>query len=239
MTLKLNPIMEGDKVDQAFKALQHLILGKNLEPGTELPPEAEMARQIGVSKFCMREALRVAKCHGLIDIGRGHRTRVADLSSVAVAEVLKVSLRRTGNNELLQLVAARQALEGQIARFAALNAESAHLDLMHQTIIAVEKDQGKKNPDLCVDKDIEFHAILVKASGNYVFEVMLSPLADLLRKSRYETIKIHGADPIINDHKLILSALLKKNPDEAEQAMQQHLIMAEEDIKAIEKAHNT
>ena len=73
MKLKLPKVQAIDKVEFAVEALHKFIVEGNIEPGTDLPPENEMAKQIGVSKFSMREALRVAQSQGLIEISQGTR----------------------------------------------------------------------------------------------------------------------------------------------------------------------
>ncbi len=234
-SLKLKPVPNGDKIEQIIAVLQNYIIDGNLKPGDGIPPERQLASQLGVSRFSLREALRVAQTQGLIEISRGRRPRVAKLSATAAANVIALTLRRSGK-VLLDLIEARQALECQIARLAAARAQQSHIDAIRQTIEAME--QNKNNLSLCVEKDIEFHNILVEASGNKVFEIMLAPLSELLRKSRKETMRANGVQRAIVGHKLLLSAIIEKDSDKATEAMYRHLEMAEEDLKRIEENEN-
>jgi GntR family transcriptional repressor for pyruvate dehydrogenase complex len=223
----LEPIGDTDKIQQIVKVLQDFIIEGNLKHGTELEAERVLASRLGVSRFSLREALRVAEAQGLIEISRGRRPRVARMSSDAAAKMIALVLRRT-KKTLLDLIAARQGLETQIARLAASHAEEAQIIEMQKTIETMERNRD--NPEVCVEEDIKFHGALVQATGNVVFEVMLAPLAELLRDSRKETIR-HGIDRVVVGHKAILAAVLKGDPEKAAQAMYQHLKMAEEDLR--------
>ncbi len=234
-SLKLKPLPNGDKIEQIITVLQNYIIDGNLKPGDAIPPERQLASQLEVSRFSLREALRVAQTQGLIEISRGRCPRVAKLSAAAAANVIALTLRRSGK-VLLDLIEARQALECQIARLAAARAQQSHIAAIRQTIESME--QNKNNLNLCVEKDIEFHNILVEASGNKVFEIMLAPLSELLRKSRKETMRANGVQHAIVGHKLLLSAIIEKDSDKAAEAMYRHLEMAYEDLKRIKENEN-
>jgi len=228
---KLIPIANNDKISHLIGVLQDYILNGDLKPGMEIPPERQMASELGVSRFSLREALRVVQVQGLIEISRGRRPRVAKSSAGAAAKVISLTLRRS-EKALLDLIEARQSLECGIARFAALRAKPFHIKAMKETIADLKRNKGTLG--VCVAKDVEFHSILVKASGNRVFEIMLAPLAELLRKSRTETMRL-DIDRAITGHESILSAVIGKDSDKAVQAMHNHLEMAEEDLKKVEE----
>ena len=232
---KLTPVPKGDKIEQILTVLQDYIIHGNLKPGDQIPPERQLAAQLRVSRFSLREALRVAQAQGLIDISRGRRPRVAKSSPTAAAEVIALTLRRSGQ-ALLDLTEARQALECQIVRLAAVRAEQSHTDAMQETINLMR--QNKDDLNLCAEKDVEFHNILVQASGNKVFEIMLAPLAELLKESRRETLRQNGLVKALEAHKQILSAIIEKDSERAAEFMQSHLQMTEQDLKKSEGIKN-
>lgn len=230
-TRKLSPIDQSGRIEQIVKSLQEYIIDGNVKPGTDLEPERELASILRVSRFSLREALRVAQAQGLIEIQRGRRPRVAVPSADAAATVIGLTLRRT-KSTFLQLVAARELLESEIANLAALNIKPPDIELMEKTIKEMEENSG--NLALCADKDFDFHTILVKASGNVVFEIMLAPVAQLLRESRTKTLQLTGVNRAIEGHRLILQRLKERDGAGAAMAMRKHLEMAEEDLMQIE-----
>ena len=223
-------------VGHAVLALKEYILNGNLTPGTVLPPERDMAKAIGVSRFSMREALRVLQVLGLIDISQGRRTRVACNSISPITSLLVLTLQRSRVPKI-QLIEARKSQEGHIARFAAMRADRSHIETMRTSI--EEMRQHRDELSTCVEKDLEFHGTLVKASGNLVFEIMLAPLNELLRDQRRETIRYSGVDLVIQGHARILGAVQEKDPDLAERYMDEHLAKAEQDVRMIEESAGT
>ena len=73
-------------------------IGKRYEPGDALPPEAEMARSLGVSMFTLRRAIEPLVREGLLIRQQGKRTVVAPADSAVAARpasVLLISLDQT------------------------------------------------------------------------------------------------------------------------------------------------
>lgn len=208
-------------------SLHDYIVDGNLAYGTELPSERELAEILGVSRFSLREALRVAQAQGLIEITRGRRPRVAEPSADAAAQMLAITLKRSSRT-LLDLADARIVLETHIARIAASKASDADISKMQESIDIVKANQS--DPGLCVEQDFMFHTCLVKATGNVVFEVMLAPLAELLREARKETFR-QGAAPVIDGHVAVLTAIRNHDPGAAEGAMRAHLELARRHLK--------
>jgi DNA-binding FadR family transcriptional regulator len=230
-SLKLKPLPNGDKIEQIITVLQNYIIDGILKPGDAIPPERQLASQLGVSRFSLREALRVAQTQGLIEIKQGRRPRVAQPSADAAVEVISLTLRRT-EKALLDLVEARQNLECGIAKLAAFRARPEHIEQMRKTIF--EMKNNKTNLNVCVDSDIAFHDTLIKASSNSVFEIMLKPLTELLKDSRRKTLLANGIDKAIWAHEEILEAIEQRDGEKAVSLMASHLEMAEEDLKKIE-----
>ena len=156
---KLLPVPDVDKVSNIAVALQEYIIGGGLEPGTPIPAEREMAKSFRVSRYSLREALRVAEAQGLIEIQRGCRPKVAKPSSTAAANVMSINLRRS-KKITKDLIEARQNIECGIAKFAALRAKPKHIKALKDCI-----DDMKSHPqnlNLCMDRDIEFILFCLK-----------------------------------------------------------------------------
>lgn len=217
-----------DKVEQAVRAIQDYIIDGELEPGTFLPSESDMVKQIGVSKFSVREALRVTQSQGLIEISQGRRTRVAGISVKPAAGIMNLQMKRS-KTLLLELTEARRSLEISIVELASLRRTDEQVDAMAKTI--ADMKTHKEDLDFCVNKDIEFHEIMVKATKNRVFEMIHETLVEMLKDSRKETLRISGAQKPIVEHQAILEAIREKAPEKAVQLMNTHLDTVESNMK--------
>jgi len=185
-----------------------------------------------VSRFSLREAFQVAKSQGLITVSRGKRVQVANPSPHAVAEIMSVALERS-TTSYLDLIEARECLECQIARFAAQRAKASDIRALEENLADLKGSRDR--PSSCAEIDVRFHDLLVKASGNVVFEIMLAPLAQLLRESREQTMKADGVSRAIQGHERVLNAIRAHDAEGAVAAMSEHLRMAKTDLKRLER----
>ena len=222
----LNTVPNNTIVEHIIDSLQNYIIEGGLSPGEPIMPERKMAKSLGVSRFSLREALRVAQSQGLIEFKRGCRPKVAKPTSKAAADIISLSLRRSKNAKK-DLIEARKDIECIIVRYAAERATARHIEELEKRISDLEKNRD--NIELCIEKDIEFHNVLLNACGNEIFKIMLEPLSELLKESRKQTMKIDTERAIVG-HKKILDAVMKKDSQQAVKAMYEHLEMAEEDL---------
>jgi DNA-binding FadR family transcriptional regulator len=215
-----------DKLDAIFTALKNYIFTNKLEPGTEMPGERELAEQMGVSRKSVREALRIAQTLGLISITQGKKPTVADNSGSTVSQALALMLHRSKKN-IYELLCVRQGLETQIARLAATNIEPEHLEKLEVAIQRMELHDS--DLEACVRADLQFHEIVLEASNSLIFKIILSPLTEIMKDTRVETLR-RSRERAILGHRSILTALKKNDPARSADAMFEHLEMAKEDI---------
>ncbi len=221
------PIEEKDKTEKIVDVLRNLIVSEKLKPGSELPAEREFAAQLNVSRYSLREALRAAQAQGLIEISRGKRPRVTNPSSEAAIQILGLAIKRS-KATFFDLVIARISLECEIAGIVAAKVTNDLLEKLE--IITKQMEYHKDDKEFCAEKDLEFHNALLEASGNQVFKIMLSSVAQLLMTSRMATLELTGVDRALEGHKNIIIALKKGDSTLAKEAMLKHLEMAEDDI---------
>ncbi|GAB4368000.1 MAG: transcriptional regulator NanR [Spirochaetales bacterium] len=223
----IRKLEKRDRINQIVEFLHSLILDQGLAPGTELPSEKELAQSLGVSRFSLREALRIAETQGLIHVSRGKRPTVASPSSNAVSNILRITLQRSTKN-LLDLAVARAGLECKIVRMAAEKITPQDLAALEENLKLMEIPNRKL--DYYVQKDVEFHEIILRSTGSLVFEIMLSSVTPLLYESRTQTLASGGVERALGLHREIYQALKDHDPDRAEKAMERHLQNAVEDI---------
>src|SRR5918998_1219230 len=110
----------------ALMQLRAYLAQAQLPENGRLPPERELAAELGVSRAELRKALATLAAEGRLwrHVGRG--TFVGNRPVDAPADVAAMA-RRTNPAEVMK---ARLAIEPEIARLAALNATPAHVAQM-------------------------------------------------------------------------------------------------------------
>jgi DNA-binding GntR family transcriptional regulator len=205
----LLPISGTSLVNEAFGKLVAAITSGEFEPGQRIL-EAELARQLGISRGPLREAL-----------GRLEGRLVTRTPRIGV-RVIEFS-----RDDLEQLFFIREALEGMAARLAAERMTIGELDQLADLL-----SQHASQPALAAgeaylqrSKDEDFHFAIARASRcDRIEQLMLDEVYYQLRIHRLKSSTQPGrAQAALNEHHQILSALQGRNPDLAEAAMRVHI----------------
>ncbi|HZQ10316.1 MAG TPA: GntR family transcriptional regulator, partial [Anaerolineae bacterium] len=119
---------EQKRSDRVAEQLEALILDNQLRTGDRLPPENELARQYGVSRTVIREAIRSLAAKGLLQVNQGSGTVVHgmtnELASRSIGNVLEQNTRRVDIAKLLEV---RRLLEVEIVGIAAARRTDADI----------------------------------------------------------------------------------------------------------------
>jgi DNA-binding GntR family transcriptional regulator len=201
------PSVEDDTLSSvAMAKIIGLIRGGELLPG-DIVNETDLAKQFGISRGPVREAVRQLQGRKLITREPYQRARVVRLDFAQIREIYEL----------------RECLEGMACRLATLKMSDAELaDLM----AAVEQAKGPDNYSL-VDTDypFNFHEAIVNACGNAKIRQALSgELYDLIRLYRWSThIRVPEARAHSRDHWQICRAMQARDADLAESLMRGHI----------------
>src|ERR1700676_1232965 len=135
-------------------------------------PEEEIARSLGVSRTPVREALQRLQERGMLTVGAGRSLVVAELSK----------------QQVLELYAMREILEGSAARFAAQHANETEIDILHRLLD--EFDKHRDDPRLLVSLNRRFHGAVCEAAHNRYLIQTLDGMHDALALLHSNTFRV-------------------------------------------------
>ncbi len=193
-----------------------------------LPPERQLAQQLGVSRTVVREATKRLELQGLVEVKHGVGIRRCG----SLHKPLNGSLTLLIPDEaerLKQSLEVRLAIEPELARLAALKAKSTQIRELRKVHARLQATTDLME---AVEADIEFHRTLAKAAGNEVFCLILETLSDLGRDSRKATISHAGVQRAVRHHESVLAAVEKHDAAAAARAMRHHIEVATQDLSA-------
>ncbi len=212
------------KVERLYRQISNILItyirDGHFAPGQLLPGERDLAKQLGVSRSSVREALIALEINGWVDIRTGH--------GVFVTQKLPNETEVPANEEVgvESLMEARGVIEGEIAAVAARKATESQLAEMAGLIDAMEAEIGDRTA--FHDHDRRFHALISAMTGNPVFV----EITDLLWKKRQsphytEFEKQYSGEAVARsmctDHRAILDALRARDAKAAKSVMQKHI----------------
>lgn len=206
--------------EQVAERIRALIEAEGLSVGARMPPERELALQLGVSRPSLREALIALEIDGRIEIrsGTGIFVRASSRRSQVYTESLGES-----PGELLQ---ARVVLESAVATLAAARASKLGLQRVEEAL--EEMRDGLAKGFKPVEADRRFHVGIAELGGNSVLVGMVSTLYDerhspISSRMSVRVETAHSWQAALAEHESILRALKSRDPQAVAAAMCHHL----------------
>ncbi len=214
--------------EEVVRQLQEAIVRGDLAPGNRLPSERELMTVFRVSRATVREALRVLERTGLITVRPGLGGAVVAEFSLASVEAPLELLLQLNQVTPAEMVEFRHAMETAAARWAAIRADEADLNRMRAAIRCSEESRG--DWDRWHSADLQFHTALADASKNSVNRIVMKVLRGVLYgeiSSAFRELpdERRGAEEVsmLADHRAILQAIERRDPDGATHAMRAHV----------------
>ncbi|WP_432563300.1 FadR/GntR family transcriptional regulator [Kineococcus sp. SYSU DK003] len=217
------------QTDVVVNGIKRMIFDGTLGPGQQLPVEADLARELGVSRGPLREGVRALSYLGVLETRQGAGTFVTALDSSLLLAPMSflVDLHHPGGSRALHQV--RRLLETEAAALAARHADEAALAAAAEALEAVS-GPGGVDPREFVEADIHFHQVIAQAAGNPVLAAMVEAFAGRTVRARvWRAIADEQAIArTVEEHRAILAALRAHDPDRARLRMAHHLLAVED-----------
>jgi GntR family transcriptional repressor for pyruvate dehydrogenase complex len=216
--------------EQIVQQIEGSILKGELSEGSQLPAERDLARQFGVSRTAVREAIKALQEKGLVDAFPGRGTFVTNGTSNSMRRSLDRIIKGGETDGWAYLVEVREILEAEIAALAAVRATDQDLATMKDAVAVM--DQAGRDSDAYIEADLDFHLALAEAAANPIVLSLIDSIVGLLREQRLRIFGIGGGpERGQRHHKRILDAIGRRDPKEARAAMQAHLLQVREDSR--------
>lgn len=210
--------------DAVVRHIKQMVLQGRLRSGERLPPEKELARQYGLSRATIRDALRVLESEGFVHIRVGARggVFVSVPGPSHVTESL-ANLLRANRASLHALAEARLLLEPEVAALAAWRARGKELDAMRRAVEDARAALERAEADF-IPYSVAFHAALAEASRNPVLVCALASFRGLFHQALARLLPDDAmAVRAVDDHQAILEAVRAHDAERARSLMREHV----------------
>ena len=200
---------------QVYEHLRDQIVNHAVEPCSRLV-EAQIAKEIGISRTPVREALHLLEKDGFIEsVPRvGYYVKKLDV------------------DELDEIFEIRLINERLVCRWAIDRIDNAGLRALEKNIDKTRAALQKGSPKLFLKYDEEFHEILVEAAGSRYLSGICQKLRRLMLRYRSESFKTEQSEKLVlHGHTRILECLTKKDLTGLESELADHLNKARIDIR--------
>jgi GntR family transcriptional regulator, transcriptional repressor for pyruvate dehydrogenase complex len=221
MALQFKPVESRRLYQQIADQIRELIDRGGFEAGTRLPPERDLAQQLGVSRPSLREALIALDVEGRVEVRSGSGVFVSSAAPDPAP-------RRTAamGESPSQLMEARSVIEGEVVILACARITDERLARLRDVLKGMEAEIERRHTR--VDLDRQFHLTLAEMTGNAVLSRLVAELFDERHSpisakisSRFESTRTWKT--ALKEHQEILKAVEARDPIAAQAAMRAHL----------------
>jgi GntR family transcriptional repressor for pyruvate dehydrogenase complex len=205
-------------------SIKRLVFKGILKPGDRLPSESELARQFGVGRQTIREALRVLELSGFIDVQRGGaggptiKNTILATVSQSLADAFQME-----SITIEELTFARSEIERCVLRSAIKNVESKDIEALQAN---VSEAKAKIAAGIeAFGENIEFHRLLAKCSKNPVFVIVMESIMAVVTDflSRLKPSR-KNSNLVVKSHEELIEAIIQRDTELALGLLEEHLL---------------
>ncbi|TDB72362.1 FadR/GntR family transcriptional regulator [Micromonospora sp. KC723] len=218
--------------DKAMTRIRELIQSGELPPGSRLPPEQQLAADLGVGRNIMREAVRALVAARVLEVRRGNGTFVTSLQPKLLLEGIGEAVELLQGDTMLELTEVRRLFEPVATALAATRVSPrqlaeirGHLDAMRAAADDVE---------LLNQHDAAFHRAVIAATGNETLSTVLEGISSRTLRARVwrGLVDADAAGQTLREHEAIYAALVAGDAIVAQAAALMHITTTETWLRA-------
>jgi DNA-binding FadR family transcriptional regulator len=175
------PIANLPAYRQVAAAIEGRIAAAELKPGDALPSELDLARQFGVHRGTLREAIRELESQGLVGrVAGAKQLRITRPDAVHMSTGVSRALA-LHNVSFLELWDAMMAIGPAAAMHAATRRRPADISAMRACVERFAREA--ESSEAAVAAEVDFFSAVAAASGNQVLAFAQDPINRLLAAS--------------------------------------------------------
>lgn len=198
--------MAEGRVEQIYDQLKQMAVAFRFRPGDRLN-EGALARELGVSRTPLREALNRLVAEKMIDFrpGTGFFCRTLDAKTI------------------FDLYELRGILEVSAVHLACERASDAEISTLRDALHATGIEVGGLTIAAACARDEAFHIGIARLSGNEILLAQLEGINERTRYIRWIRMSLGKVRKSKGEHKKIMQAMMKRNPELAGELLQRHI----------------
>jgi DNA-binding FadR family transcriptional regulator len=209
---------------QIAEQIRALIASGEFPAGSRLPPERDLARQLGVSRPSVREALIALEVEGLVEVRIGSGIYVLGRDGAAAPHAADESVEAAAGP--FELLRARYVIESECAALAAKSARKPQIAAIDEALLQMQRELDGRQQPLAGDR--LFHLRVAEATGNGALVAVVKMLWDERAGPLYKQLEHHYDAPALwvaamAEHRAVLAAIAAHDVTGARAAMQRHL----------------
>ncbi|CAM4142014.1 HTH-type transcriptional regulator Mce2R [Mycobacterium basiliense] len=207
--------------EQIATSIADAILDGAFPPGSVLPPERELAEQLGVNRTSLRQGLARLQQMGLIETRQGSGNVVRDPEGLTHPAVVEALVRKLGPDFLMELLEIRAALGPLIGRLAADRSTTEDVEALRTALEMVRRADTAAARQAA---DLAYFRVLIHSTGNRALGLLYRWVEHAFGGREHElTGAYESADPVVAGLQAINEAVLARQTEGSAAAVAAYL----------------
>lgn len=213
--------MENKEYQKVIDYICQEITDGRIRIGDRLPTERLLSEQMGVSRNCVREALRSMETFGLIECRQGSGNYLSCRMSEPISEIFSIMLM-LGTTNMEDVKAFRMELDKQACRTLAERADRVDIA---DTLVAILGETPRDGETQAIEVDARFHYELLQLQGNRLWMTIADAIFPVYRQGIKDTL-IHASEEeqrrFSELHRAICEGIRAGSYEQCAQAIEEH-----------------
>jgi len=211
--------------EQITDKIREIIATKRLRPGSRLPSERELAKQLGVNRTTVRHALYILQQQGLIEVKPGAGSRLISMTPSVLGEAIERYFL-FGDCSHRELLTVRELLEPETAALAAVHATLQDLDRLRARVDEIEASFAAGDFVRCAAADAAFHSELAVAGKNRLLMAFMAGIRQVMNAWLKTQVETMSRESGMHGHRQVYTAVAARDAQRARELMRAHLVLA-------------
>lgn len=201
--------------------------------GSKITGETELAKQTGVSRSTVREAIERFVTAGVLVRRQGDGTYVRDISPLVL--MTRLQEQDGSASSLLETLDYREMVEPEAVKRLIRNDDRENLNVMITTLDEMQRHSDLRVSDDFSQADTRFHFAILRGAHNPILDQTIHLIQEALICYQYSANQLIGAKTGIEEHAAIVNAVYQKDEELAALLVRRHIQRGRRDlIKCIE-----
>lgn len=223
------PIMISEQIEES-------IFNGTLKEGEKLPSEQQLAEQAGVGRRAIREALKILKLKGLIEIRKGAGSFVVRKDLDHFMDTLTNNVHAYISNQTAQLnnvMELRRLIEDYALSCFANNVNEEILEILEESLIQQEEACHRHDTQQYYITHRRFHVSIIEHLNNPIITMVYKNILLLIEKNMRTVSREQDVmRQAISEHRAMYTAIKAHNVEQSRRILDEHLRIA------MERFHN-
>lgn len=213
---RFEPITSRTLVDTVVEQLRDSILSGRFAPGERLV-EAELARELAISRGPIREALALLEKDGIV-VNVPRRGKFLPAFDAQTIE---------------EIYSLRKVLEPYAVQLLIATLTEAKVASLHESLDRIREAADAGDVRELAQRDIDFHNSLYELSGHDLLrKVWAEAISGKLRMLLNVTVRTHPLPTTVDNHRVIVDAIEEKDGRKARKLITDHIDDARQRAKS-------